>query len=34
MGRVKMQFIFHEMCSSASRYRDVPWLHRHSENET
>ena len=34
IGRVTMRFIFYEMCPSASWYGDVPWLHRHSENET
>ena len=28
-----MQFIFNEMCTGAQRYWDVPWLHRHRENE-
>ena len=32
IGKVKCN-LFDEMCPGASRYWDVPWLHRHSENE-
>ena len=28
-----MQFIFYEMSLGASLYRDVPWLHRYSQNK-
>ena len=33
IGKVRMQFIFYEMCPGASRFWDVPWLHRYSQNE-
>ena len=34
IGKVRMQLIFYEMCPGALRYHDVPWRHRHSENES